>query len=199
MGVLAHGLNETMSLRDVGKTGLTLVSVLAILAAVLLMGAWSGVLFQPTWILLFAGLAVGLPILALFTVWYLYEVAFGREIRRRRAKETREVAAMGTAEALLRLMDHADALLDRLTKYTGWFFFLMLLAIFIGPVVVNLLLLGLSAFGGPSVLFNIVVGGINLAFWAAYFYYYYKIKHENDLWKERIAQLRQREKSLGVR
>ena len=199
MGVLAHGLTETMSLRDVGKTGLTLVSVLAILAAVLLMGAWSGVLFQPTWILLFAGLAVGLPILALFTVWFLYEVAFGSEIRRRRARETREVAAMGTAEALLRLMDHADALLERLTKYTGWFFFLMLLAIFIGPVVVNFLLLGLSALGGPSALLSIVVGGINLAFWAAYFYYYYKIKHENDLWKERIAQLRQREKSLGVR
>src|SRR5256885_13371079 len=65
MGVLAHGLTETMSLRDVGKTGLTLVSVLAILAAVLLMGAGRGVLFQPTCDLLVAGLAVGPSVLAL--------------------------------------------------------------------------------------------------------------------------------------
>lgn len=193
-----HGLTENMSLRDVGKTGWVLVSVTGIAAALLLLGAWTGVLFEPTWIPVFAGLSIGVPILTLFAVWYLYDVAWGREIRKRRTRESEEIVAMGTAEALLRLMDYANQLLDRLTRYTGWFFFLMLLVIFLAPVVVNFVLLGLLS-GGLSVLFSVLLGGINLGVWTAYFFYYYRIKHESDVWKERIARLRDRERSLDAR
>lgn len=192
-----HGHPETMSVRDAGKRGWALVAATTIAALALLLGAWSGLFFQPPWNLLFAGLALGVPILTLFTVWYLYEVTWSRELRKRQAQETREIATMGTAEALLRLTDYADQLLDRLTKYTGWFFFLALLAIFVVPVAFNFVLLGISESGG--LLLSLIAAALNLAFWAAYFYYYYTIKHQNDLWKERIARLRERERSLAER
>lgn len=139
------------------------------------------------------GLALATPILALFTIWYLYDVAYRREVRRRYAAEATTVPQMATAEALLRILDHASSLLDRLTRYTGWFFFFIVLAIFIVSALFSIAVQAL-AWAGPWL--GVVLGVLQLAFWAAYFYYYYKIKHENDIWKERIAWLRERERQL---
>ena len=182
-----------MTLRDVGRIGWLLVAATAGVAVALLVGAMTKVLFTPPWDILLASFSIALPLLALFTVWYLYDVAWPREIRRRRREAAPEVPEMATAEALLRLMDYSGGLLDRLTRYTGWFFFLILLAIFIVP---SLFSLGLQGWLVGGLLPSLLLGGMNMVFWIAYFYFYYKIKHENDIWKERIARLRERERAL---
>lgn len=181
-----------MSLRDVGFRGWALVTATVGTLAIYTILALAGLLFQPPWDLLGVAFGFALPTLALFTIWYLAEVVWLREMRKAREEETQEVQKMGTAEALLRLMDHADRLLDRLTRYTGWFFFLVLLALFLVPFFFSL---GLLVWAQGSWLFWVFAGG-ELAFWAAYFYFYYKIKHENDLWKEWLKRLRERERVL---
>lgn len=193
MDASSHGPSETMSVRGIGMRGWLLVAATTIALGVYLAMALAGLLFQPPWDSVAVGLGLALPILTLFTAWYFFDVVWRREIRRRRRAESAEIPGMATAEALLRLMDYADRILDRLTRYTGWFFFLVLLALFFVPFFYSL---GFFAFGAGNVTFTLFVGGGNLAFWVAYFYYYYKIKHESDLWKERIAWLREREQSL---
>jgi hypothetical protein len=181
-----------MSLRDVGFRGWALVTAtVAVLMAFLLL-ALSGLLFQSPWDLLGVAFGFGVPILALFTIWYLLDVVWRREIVQDREPETRQVEAMGAAEALLRLMDYVDNVLDRLTRYTGWFFFFMLLALFLVPL---LLSFGLPLWALASPLFW-VLPGVNLGLWIAYFYYYYKIKHESDVWKGRLKRLRERARTL---
>lgn len=181
-----------MSLRDVGIRGWALVTATVGTLALYLGLVLAGLLFQPPWDLFAVALGFALPILALFTIWYLLEVVWPREIRKAREEETEEVEKMGAAEALLRLMDHADRLLDRLTRYTGWFFFLVLIALVLVPFFFSL---GLFAWAQGGWLFWAFSGG-ELAFWAAYFYFYYKIKNENALWKERLRRLRERERVL---
>jgi len=193
MAIRSHRPVETMTLRDVGRIGWLLVAATAGVAVALLVGAMTKVLFTPPWDILLASFSIALPLLALFTVWYLYDIAWAREIRRRRREAAPEVPEMATAEALLRLMDYSGGLLDRLTRYTGWFFFLILLAIFIVP---SLFSLGLQGWLVGGLLPSLLLGGMNMVFWIAYFYFYYKIKHENDIWKERIARLRERERAL---
>ncbi len=182
-----------MALRDVGVRGWALVAATIVTASIFLIGAATRAFSQPPWDIAFGSLSIGLPILTLFTVWYLYDVAWAREIRRR-AEVTPDVPAMATTEALVRLMDYAGGLLDRLTRYTGWFFFMILLAIFLVPSLFILVLQGWLVAG--SILPSLFIAGVNTAFWIAYFYFYYKIKHENDIWKERIQWLREREKTL---
>lgn len=181
-----------MSLRDVGLRGWLLLTSTALTVAGLVGGTVSGYLFRPLWDTMLVGLVIATPVMVLLTVWYFFDVLWGREIRRRRRVESKHISEMATAEALLRLINHADSLLGRLTSYVGWLFFLILLAMVLVPL---LFIMGLWAFadGGYA---GMVFGAASVVFWVLYFYYYYKVKHENDLWKERIAWLRERERSL---
>jgi len=181
-----------MSLRDVGFRGWALVTVTVGVLTAFLVFVLTGLLFQPPWDLLGVAFGLGAPILTLFTIWYFFDVVWRREIRSAQEAATREVKVIGTAEALLRLMDYADNVLDRLTRYTGWFFFLVLLALFLVPALFSL---GLS-FWTQGAWFFWVLSGIELGFWVAYFYFYYKIKHESDVWKDRLKRLREREKAV---
>ncbi len=181
-----------MSVRDVGKVGWSLVAATGVLAIVVFLGAVTGTLFRPPWDLVGAGLGLALPAVLLATVWYLFDVAWAREMRAERASETREVEAMGTAEGLLRALDHATGLLDRLTRYTGRFFVLVLTLLIALPLLFSFELVSIGVGG----FLGITAGGFETVIWILYFYSYYKVKHENDLWKERIAWLRKREESL---
>lgn len=181
-----------MSVRDVGKVGWSLVAATVVLAIVFFLGAVTGILFRPPWDLVAAGLGLALPAVLLATVWYLFDVAWAREIRAEKAGETQEIEAMGTAEALLRALDHATGLLDRLTKYTGRFFVLVLTLLLVLPLLFSFELVSIGSGG----FLGIATTGFETVIWILYFYSYYRVKHENDLWKERIAWLRKREESL---
>ncbi|MFQ5951544.1 MAG: hypothetical protein ACE5KH_05625 [Candidatus Geothermarchaeales archaeon] len=139
-------------------------------------------------------LSLAAPPVVLVTVWYFFQVLYQKEIRSSFEVKSVDTREMGTVEWLLRLLDHSESLLGRLTRYTGWLFFMIILAVILIPF---LFMLGTLATlqGGGIILTAVFLAG-TLAFWASYFLFYYRVKHENDLWKERIAALRERERTL---
>jgi hypothetical protein len=181
-----------MTGRGIGTFGWLLVSATAAGIVALSVLAVRGFVLDPTQSQVGVGLLMGVIGLTISTIWYLWAVAWKREIRHGEGGETREVAQMATAEALLRLVDHVDGVLDRLTKYMGWFFVLVVLSLLFVPL---LFTLGFFAWLQPGWI-AVLFGAGNLFLWIVYFYFYYKIKNDNDLWKERLAWLREREKAL---
>ncbi len=100
---------------------------------------------------------------------------------------------VSTTEVLLALLDKSESWLTRMTKYAGWTFFLLLMLVFLLSIVV---VWGISALGGPSDIATWIAVVLEFLIWtvlAIYWFIYYRIKGENDLWKARIKELKRRE------
>lgn len=100
---------------------------------------------------------------------------------------------VSTTEVLLALLDKSESWLTRMTKYAGWTFFLLLILVFLLSIIVGW---GIPALGGASDVATWIAVGLEFLIWtvlAVYWFIYYKIKGENDLWMARIKELKRRE------
>jgi hypothetical protein len=100
---------------------------------------------------------------------------------------------VSTTEVLLALLDKSESWLDRMTRYAGWTFFLLLMFVFLLSITIGY---GITALGGAydvATWIGIVLEILTWTVLAVYWFVYYKIKGENDLWKARIRELKRRE------